>query len=389
LQRAGTPRNGGKTAEQGSVARMTIPLFDTPGLVEELRPELDERMRAVVDSGQFILAERVEAFEREFAHYLGVRHVVGVANGTDALTIALRALGVGPGDDVVVPSFTFYASAETVAALGATPVFCDVDEDTLVVTAETVEAALTSRTRVVMPVHLFGTPAPMEELGELARKKGFSLLEDAAQSAGASLNGRRTGSFGDAATYSFFPTKNLFCLGDGGAIATNDDNVMERADLLRRHGSPDGKKTFVEVGYNSRLDELQAAVLSLGLTHLDDWTARRRELAAAYVELGIGDLVSLQTGPPGAQSAHHMYVVRTPERDPALQALVGAGIGARPAYHHAVHEQPAMRPFAEGVDLPATRRVVETCLALPMAPTRTADDARAVVEVLRQALNSA
>ena len=366
---------------------MTIPLFDPRGLVEELRPELDERMREVVDSGRYILAGRVDAFEREFADYLGVEHVVGVANGTDALTIALRALGVGPGDEVVVPSFTFYASAETVAGLGATPVFCDVDEDTLVVTADTVEAALTSRTRVVMPVHLFGMPAPMEELTELARKKGFSLLEDAAQSAGASLHGRRTGAFGDAATFSFFPTKNLFCLGDGGAIATNDEDLKERMDLLRKHGSPDGKKTFREVGYNSRLDELQAAVLSLGLTRLDGWTARRRELAATYAELGVGDLVSLQASPDGARSAHHMYVVRSPDRDRLVQRLTDAGIGARPAYHHGVHEQEAMRPYAKDADLPATRRVVETALALPMAPTRTQEDARAVVEVLRQALN--
>jgi dTDP-4-amino-4,6-dideoxygalactose transaminase len=370
------------------VARVTIPLFDPRGLVDEMRPELDDRMSEVIDSGQFILAGRVQAFERAFADYLGVRHVVTVANGTDALTIALQALGVGPGDDVVVPSFTFFASAEAVAVLGATPVFCDVDEETLVVTAETVEAALTGNTRVVMPVHLFGMPAPMEELAELARNKGFSLLEDAAQSAGASLNGRRTGSLADAATFSFFPTKNLFCLGDGGAIATNDDNVRERADLLRKHGSPDGKKTFLEVGYNSRLDELQAAVLLLGLTRLDDWTVRRRAFAAMYEELGIRDLVSPQASPPGAESAHHMYVVRSPERDRLLERLKDAGIGARPAYHHAVHEQEAMRPYAAGVDLPATRRVVETALALPMAPTRTQEDARAVVQALREGLNS-
>ena len=246
----------------------------------------------VLDSGRFILGPEVEEFERELAAYLGVRHVVGVANGTDAITIALRRLGVGPGDDVIVPSFTFYASAEAIPHTGARPVFCDVDPDTFCVTAETVERALTPATKAVMPVHLFGRVAPVGDLRQLLDGRGVAILEDTAQAAGARWGGQRAGSLADAATFSFFPSKNLFCFGDGGAIATNDDAVAENVRTLRFHGSRD-KSTFTEVGWNSRLDALQAAVLRVTLGRLDDWNARRRALAAAYEQEGLGELVDL------------------------------------------------------------------------------------------------
>src|ERR671916_2920517 len=251
-----------------------VPLFASS--LDAHMPRIAERLTEVAASGRYILGPEVAAFEEEFAAYLGVRHCVGVANGTDALTIALRVLGVGPGDEVVMPSFTFYATAEAAIVMGAKPVFCDIDLDTFCITAETARAALTPRTKAIVPVHLFGNVAPVPELREL----GVPVLEDAAQAAGAELGGSKAGALGDAATFSFFPSKNLPCLGDGGAIATNDDDLAEQARVLRFHGSKD-KVTFTDVGYNSRLDAMQAAVLRELLPELDGWNERRREVAAA------------------------------------------------------------------------------------------------------------
>jgi dTDP-3-amino-3,4,6-trideoxy-alpha-D-glucose transaminase len=336
-----------------------IPLFASS--LEAYMPRLEQRLAQVARSGRYILGPEVEAFEREFAGYLGVRHCVGVANGTDALTIALRALGVGAGDDVVMPSFTFYATAEAAIVAGARPVFCDVDPETFCVTAETVRAALTPRTKAVLPVHLFGNVAPVPELREL----GLPVLEDAAQAAGAELNGVKAGALGEAATFSFFPSKNLPCLGDGGAIATNDDELAERARILRFHGSKD-KANFTEVGYNSRLDELQAAVLRVLLPELDGWNARRREVADAYERLELGEHVALPRAVDGAKHVYHLYVVRA-ER-------LSAGRGY---YRVPVHRQPAIRA---DVELPATERVARTNFALPMGTQLTEDQVRTVVE---------
>src|SRR5215208_4552794 len=251
---------------------------DVPLFASSLTPyhnRLAEAIDRVARSGRYILGPEVEAFEAEFAAYLGVEHCIGVANGTDALTIVLRAMGVGPGDEVVMPSFTFYATAEAAIVAGATPVFCDIDPETFCVTADTVKAVLTPNTKAIVPVHLFGNVAPIPELREL----GAPVVEDAAQAAGASLDGVKAGALADAATFSFFPAKNLPCLGDGGAIVTDDDEVAELARRLRFHGSTD-KKTFTEVGYNSRLDEMQAAALRVLLPELDGWNERRRAAAA-------------------------------------------------------------------------------------------------------------
>src|ERR671924_1708358 len=277
-----------------------IPLFNSS--LTPYMGAIEEGLTRVARSGRYILGPEVEAFESEFAAYLGVRHCVGVANGTDALTIALRALGIRPGDEVVMPSFTFYATAEAAIAAGAKPVFCDIDLETFCVTAETVRAALTPRTKAIVPVHLFGNVAPVPELREL----GLPVLEDAAQAAGAALDGVKAGALGEAATFSFFPSKNLPCLGDGGAITTDDDDLAERARILRFHGSRD-KSTFVEVGYNSRLDSVQAAALRVLLPELDGWNARRREVADAYDRLGLGDHVALPRSPAGAEHVYHLY----------------------------------------------------------------------------------
>ena len=351
---------------------MAISLFASS--LEPYHERLVRALDRVARSGRYILGPEVSAFEDELAAYLGVRHCVGVANGTDALTIALRALGVGEGDEVVMPSFTFYATAEAAVVAGAVPVFCDVDPETLCVSAETVRPALTPRTKAIVPVHLFGNVAPVPELREL----GPPVLEDAAQAIGASLDGRRTGALGDAATFSFFPSKNLPCLGDGGAIATDDDGIAERARVLRFHGSHD-KETYTEVGYNSRLDELQAAVLRELLGELDGWNAARREAAAAYERHGLGERLALPQAIEGAEHAYHLYVARHREADRLIAALRELDIQARGYYRVPVHRQPAMARFGSSTDLPATEAAAGDNLALPMGTGLSDQDVRQVV----------
>jgi dTDP-4-amino-4,6-dideoxygalactose transaminase len=363
------------------VTAVRIPLFDTEAVVAELRTEIDERIAAVIDSGRFIGGPEVEAFERELAAYLGVEHVVGVANGTDALRLALLGLGVGPGDEVVVPSFTFYASVEPIVHVGARPVFCDVDPQTFTVTGSTVERALTPSTKAIIAVDLFGTPAPLDEIAPLAHERGIVLVEDAAQAAGASLNGRKTGALGDIAMFSFFPSKNLFCLGDGGALATDDPELARTIALLRMHGTED-KQTYERIGFNSRLDALQATVLRAVLARLDDLNGRRRALASAYEDAGLERHAALPRHPAGADPVHHMYVTRADRPEDLERRLLDAGIAARGNYRVPVHRQRPMAPYAAGVELPGTDEAAATNLALPMGPTLGSEVARAVAVAL-------
>ena len=359
---------------------MPVPLFDTDTPLEPLRGRLAERAAAVLDAGRYILGPEVEAFEREFADYLGAAHVVGVANGTDAITIALRALGVGAGDDVVVPSFTFYASAEAIPPTGTRPVFCDVDPDTFCVTPDAVRAAMTAKTKAVVAVDLFGNVAPIPEIEAL----GVPVIEDAAQAAGATLGGRRAGSLGSVATYSFFPSKNLGGFGDGGAVVTDDDGLAERARMLRFHGSTD-KVTYQEVGYNSRLDELQAALLRILLPELDGWCAGRRAAAGHYEDAGLGELVRLPRPVQRADPAWHLYVIRHPNAEPLGPALERVGIGSRGYYRTPVHRQPGMRRYPAGAPLPGTDEAAATHLAIPMSPVLKRTQAVEVVSAIRSA----
>jgi dTDP-3-amino-3,4,6-trideoxy-alpha-D-glucose transaminase len=353
---------------------MSIPLFASS--LEPYHYALAERLVAVVRSGRYVLGPEVDAFERELAAYLGAAHCVGVANGTEALTIALRALGVRPGDEVVMPSLTFYATAEAAVNAGARPVFCDVDPDTYCVTRATVEAAVTERTRAIVPVHLFGNVADAGELREL----GLPVVEDAAQAAGARLGGRHAGALADAATFSFYPSKNLGGLGDGGAIVTDRDDVAATARRLRFHGSTD-KETFADTGYNSRLDELQAAALRVLLPELDGWTAARGAVAAAYEAHGLGELLELPRPTPGAEHAYHLYVARHDRADELIAALNDQGIGARGYYRTPVHLQPGMAGYG-GADtnLPATHQIANTNLALPMGTDLTEEHTAHVVQ---------
>ncbi len=361
---------------------MRIPLFDSEAAIAPLRTQLAERAEEVLGRGTYILGPELRAFEEEFASYLGVRHAVGVANGTDAITIALRALGIQPGDEVVVPSFTFYATAEAIVTAGARPVFCDVDPDTRNVTADTVRAALTSRTRAVVAVDLFGCPAPIPDI----RKLGLPVLEDAAQAAGAALGLKRAGALGDVATFSFYPSKNLPCFGDGGAITTDDDAIAELARTLRFHGSRD-KQTFVEVGYNSRLDELQAAFLRLLLPHLDGWSEARRRAGDAYRGAGLGDVTKLPAGPPGAQPAWHLFVVAHPRADELIAGLRELDVESRGYYRVPLHAQPAMAPYGHSSpELAATEELARTNLALPLSPAPERWRVAEVVEAVQQVL---
>lgn len=353
---------------------MPVPLFDPATPLEPLRDQLRAAVSRVLDTGRYVLGPEVEAFEREWAAYVGCAQAIGVANGTEAITLALRALGVGPGDEVVVPSFTFWASAEAIPPTGATPVFCDVDPETFCVTADTVRAALTPRTRAVIAVHLFGNVAPVREIAAL----GVPVLEDAAQAAGSEGADGRPGAAGAIGTFSFYPSKNIGAFGDAGAITTSDAALAERVRVLRFHGSRD-KSSYEEIGFNSRLDELQAAVLRVQLPHLDGWARARREAADSYAAAGLGELVALPRPTSGSAPAWHLYVVRDPRPDELTAELAARGIASRVYYRVPVHAQPPMRRWAPAAELPGTAEAARTHLALPMS---AALDERAVAEVV-------
>jgi dTDP-3-amino-3,4,6-trideoxy-alpha-D-glucose transaminase len=357
---------------------MAVPLFDTASTLAPLRDELRAAIDRVLESERFILGPEVDAFERELAAYTGVAHGVGVANGTDAITIALRAMGVGPGDEVVVPSFTFYASAEAIPPTGATPVFCDVDPATYCLTADTVRAALTPRTKAVVAVHLFGNVAPVAEIEAL----GVPVLEDAAQAVGSDSPAGRAGALGTAATISFYPSKNLGCFGDGGMILSPDERIAEQARILRFHGSRD-KVDYEQLGYNSRLDELQAAIMRVQLPHLDAWAAGRRDAARHYEQAGLGELVALPQPVAGASPAWHLYVVAHPQVERLQDALAAAGVACKAYYRTPVHRQPPMRQWGEGVELPGTEAAAARHLAIPMSPVLSREQAEEVVEAVR------
>jgi dTDP-4-amino-4,6-dideoxygalactose transaminase len=356
-----------------------IPLVDVGAQLAPFRGEIMERIGDVVDSGRFILGPNVAAFEGEAADFLGVDHAVGVANGTDAIALVLDALGIGPGDEVICPAFTFYATVEPVLHRGATPVFCDIDPATLNLDPADVAERATERTKAIIAVHLFGRPAPLSSL-----PAEIPVLEDAAQAFGARLGDRRAGAIGRAATFSFFPTKNLFALGDGGLVATGDADLADRVRLLRFHGSRD-KQTFEVAGYNSRLDEVQAAILRIFLRELDGWNDARREAAARYEELGLGEVCELPPDEPG--HVYHMYVVRTPARERVLAHLRGLGIGCASYYGRPLHLQPAVAHLGLGPgSLPETERAAAENVALPLWAGISSEQQERVVEAVREAV---
>jgi dTDP-4-amino-4,6-dideoxygalactose transaminase len=352
-----------------------IPLVDVRAQYAPFVPVLQERFAEVLASGRFIFGPEVEAFEREAAAFLGVPHAVGVANGTDALIVALEAMGVRRGDEVICPAFTFYATAEAVARVGAVPVFADVDPVTLNLDPEDVAARITPRTRAIVPVHLFGRPAPLTELATL----GPPLLEDAAQAFGAP----GVGATGVCATFSFFPTKNLFALGDGGLVASIDDETAATVRKLRFHGSAD-KQTFELIGVNSRLDAIHAAALRVFLPELPRWNALRRQAAERYAELGLGDVVQAPPDEPG--HVYHMYVVRTPDRERIAAALRDENIASASYYVTPLHLQPSFSylGYASGA-LPVTEQAARDNLALPLWAGIPAEAQERVASTVRAA----
>jgi dTDP-4-amino-4,6-dideoxygalactose transaminase len=353
-----------------------VPLVDVRAQYERLTPQILERIEDVLASGKLILGPNVTAFEEEAAAFLGVPRAVGVANGTDAIVLVLEAMGIGSGDEVICPSFTFYATAEAIVRAGATPVFADIEPATLNLDPEDVAAKVTERTKAIMPVHLFGRPADLESL----RGLDVPIIEDAAQAFGA----RGVATVGVASTFSFFPTKNLFALGDGGLVAATDEEVAERVRMLRFHGSKD-KKSFTYIGTNSRLDEVQAAVLRLFLGELDGWNRARREAAARYADLGLGEFCDLPQDEPG--HVYHMYVVRTPRRARLAEALSAAGIANASYYVTPLHLQPPLQEAIgrEQPPLPETERASRENLALPLWAGIPEETQEQVVTVIREA----
>jgi dTDP-4-amino-4,6-dideoxygalactose transaminase len=356
-----------------------IPLVDVKAQYAPLIPDLEERFSAILQSGRFIFGPEVEAFEEEAAAFLGVPHAIGVANGTDALVLAFEALGIGVGDEVICPSFTFYATAEAIARVGATPVFADIEPGTFNIDPEDAARRVSARTKAIVPVHLFGRPASLAPLAGI----GIPIVEDAAQAFGAP----GIATTGVCSTFSFFPTKNLFALGDGGLVACTDDDVAQTVRKLRFHGSLD-KKHFELIGTNSRLDAIQAAALRIFLPHLTGWNAARREAAARYAELGLGEAVELPVDEPG--HVYHMYVVRTRERERIAAALAEAGIASASYYVVPTHLQPGLRYLGHAAgSLPETERAAAENLALPMWGGIGADAQERVVESVRAALGVA
>ena len=365
---------------------MSIPLIDLVAQYRTIQPGIDKAIHQVLESGRFILGPNVAALEQEVAAYLGVEHGVGVASGTDALVLALRALGVGPGDEVIVPTYTFFATAEAVMLVGATPVLVDIEPDTYCLGVQQVAERITARTKAFIPVHLYGHPADMIPLLELAQAHGLRVIEDNAQAFGAEYGGRKTGSLGDAGCLSFFPSKNLGAYGDGGMMVTNDGEVAERVRMLRTHGWR--RKYYPEMlGYNSRLDELQAAILRVKLRHLDGWNERRRNLARQYAERLSGLGVGLPHEAPQAKHAYHLYVVRVKDRDRVQQCLNEAGIASAVYYPQPLHLTEPCRPlgYHEG-DFPVAELASRETLAIPLYPEMPKEQLHSVVAALERAM---
>jgi len=362
---------------------VSIPFLDLRAAYLELKDEFDEAVARVLSSGWYLLGPEIEAFEREFAAFTGVRHCIGVGNGLDALHLSLRAMGIGPGDEVIVPGNTYIATWLAVTYAGATPVPVEPDPRSFNLAADKIESAITKRTRAVIPVHLYGQPADMDPVSEIARQYGLWILEDAAQSHGACYRGRRTGALGDAAGWSFYPAKNLGALGDGGAVTTNDDDLAQRVRRLRNYGSR-VKYVHEDQGFNSRLDEIQAAILRVKLRFLDAWNDRRRQIAAQYLRELKDTSLTLPFVPDWAEPVWHLFVVRSRERDSLQQYLQQAGIGVSIHYPLPPHLQAAYRGLGLGEgSLPLSEMISREVLSLPIGPHLTEAQVSTVIRAIR------
>lgn len=362
---------------------MQVPFGDLKRQHDLLRPELDQAIGRVLSSGWYILGPETRSFEQEFAAYCGVRECVGVANGTEALYLAMAALGIGPGDEVITVANAAVYETLTILQTGATPVFVDIDPKTYNLDPGKLEAAITPRTRAIIPVHLYGRMAPLDEIMSIAEQHGLPVIEDCAQAHGATLGARPAGSIGLCGCFSFYPTKNLGAIGDGGAIVTNDSTLAEKLRRLRQYGWERKYYTSDLGGMNSRLDELQSAILAVKLRHLPAWNARRRAIAELYDELLTGTDVITPAVPNDAEHVYHLYVIRSEQRD-ALQAhLRSLGIGSDIHYPLPAHQQPVYTHLAPAWGLPYTEQMAGEVLSLPIYPELSDDEVRAVAEGVR------
>ena len=365
----------------------TIPVLDLKAQYQSIKDEIDAAVLGVMASGHFVLGPNVKALEAGVAEYVGCRYGVGVASGTDALRLSLAALGIGPGDEVITTPFTFVATANTISHSGALPVFVDINPRTFNLAPAQIEAAVTERTKAVVPVHLYGQPADMDAIMDIARRRSLYVIEDCAQAIGAEEDGQRVGSFGDVACFSFYPTKNLGAYGDGGMVTTNNPEIAGRMDVLRRQG---GKvKYYHEVlGFNSRLDEMQAALLRVKLRHLDGWQAERQRSATRYDELLSALDVVTPFVRPGVTHVYHQYTIRVPHRDGLHQFLKDRGIGTMIYYPLPLHLQKLYHDlgYAEG-SLPVSEQAAREVLSLPMYPELTDEQIQTVVEAIGEFLD--
>jgi len=360
---------------------MTVPVLDLKAQYASIQSEIDSAMHAVVESTEFVLGPTVKRFEQRVAEYCECGHGIGVASGTDALLLSLLAAGVGEGDEVITTPFTFVATANTISRAGATPVFVDVEPDTLNLAVDQIEAAITPRTKAIVPVHLFGQPADLGPIMDIAQRHNLVVVEDSAQAVGATYEGKRVSSFGIAGCLSFYPTKNLGAYGDGGMVVTSNPDVAEKVDILRRHG---GKVKYHAdvVGFNSRLDALQAALLDAKLNHLDTWNARRREVAGTYHRLLAGLPLETPVERPNVTHVYHQYTIQTDRRDELAAHLKSRGIGTMIYYPVPLHKQNLYAGQVSG-SFPVAERAAQRVLSLPMFPELTEAQQEEVAGAIR------
>lgn len=362
-----------------------IPFLDLGAAYRELEAEINDSVKRVLQSGWYILGEEVEAFESEFAVYCNAAHAVGVANGLDALILSLRAVGISPGDEVIVPSNTFIATWLAVSAVGAVPVAVEPDPLTHNIDPARVQTAISPRTKAIIAVHLYGQPADLDAISDVARRHKLFLIEDAAQAQGARYKGQRIGAHGDAVCWSFYPAKNLGAMGDGGAVTTNSSDVADAIRMLRNYGSREKYKNDVK-GLNSRLDPIQAAILRVKLSHLDEWNGRRKAIAKLYREqLGGLDLM-LPAVPDWADPVWHLFVVRVHERERLQERLAGMGVSTQIHYPLAPFQQKAYAEQAHAyTGLEIAERLAAEVLSLPIGPHQPIEDTKAVLNSIRKA----
>lgn len=369
---------------------MKVPMLDLAEQYQTLKPQIMEALDEVMSSSRFILGENVKKLESDIAEYSNVPYGVGVANGSDALNIALLACGVEPGDEVIAPAFTFFATAGAIARIGAVPVFVDIDPNTFNIDPAKVEEAITENTKAILPVHLYGQMADMDSLVKIAEKHNLSIVEDGAQAIGSEYKGKKPGELGTAATYSFFPTKNLGAYGDAGMVVTSNEEIAEKMSVLRVHGSKPKYYHHV-LGYNSRLDELQAAILNVKFPHLNDWSKLRREKAENYTKLLKEHKTDMVVTPYVEEHNYHIfhqYTMRVPKRDELQAFLKENGVASMVYYPKPLHLQPVFEylGYKEG-DLPVTEKACEEALSLPMFPELTLEQQEYVVKKIEEFYN--